>query len=141
MVDARLLCCAENYDMRKTRVLLANDPRSYREIIATTVHDLRPNLDVFVAEPGEIERKMESLSPDVVICSEVYPAVERGARAWIQLYPEGEPLAVLSVEGERDTLPNLELLGLLSAVDRADPALRPNTGASRTNAEPPVSER
>src|SRR3712207_3241283 len=110
MVDAQLLHRVENTAMRKTRVLLANDPRSYREVIASAVHALRPNLDVFVAEPGEIEVKMESLSPDVVICSEVYPAVERGARAWIQLYPEGEGLAVVSVEGERATLRNLELL-------------------------------
>ncbi|QIN77375.1 hypothetical protein GBA65_01335 [Rubrobacter marinus] len=117
--------------MRKTRVLLANAPRSYREVIASAVHDLRPNLDVFVAEPGEIEGKMESLAPDVVICSEVYPAVERGARAWIQLYPEGEQTAVVSVEGERVTLPNLEFFGLLSAVDRADAALRQGTGAPR----------
>ncbi|HEX2728959.1 MAG TPA: hypothetical protein VHM16_04340 [Rubrobacteraceae bacterium] len=120
--------------MRKTRVLLANEPRSYREVMASAFREMRPNLEVFVADPDEVERILDLISPDVVICSEPIPAVQHRVRAWIELYPAGESLVVVNVEGERSTFDDLELLGLLSIVDDMGEKLQhTNQGCAPTN--------
>ena len=51
-------CCGEYIDdprSRKTRVLLANVPRAYREVIASAIRALRPNLEVESTEPDELD--------------------------------------------------------------------------------------
>ena len=108
-----------NPGMERTRVVLANDPRSYREIIASALQALRPNIEVLMIEPESLDDLLVSLSPDLVICSRLTAAVDEGARSWVELYPEGERLVVMSIRGRRRTLGDVELSHLLSIVDAA----------------------
>ena len=54
----------------KALVLLANEPRAYRESIAQVFRQLRPNLEVITAEPDELEDRVLRLAPEMVIFSE-----------------------------------------------------------------------
>lgn len=105
--------------MRKTRVLFANDPRSYREVLAGTTRELRPEIEVRVTAPETLDGELEALAPDLVICSRLTEAVRERVPAWIELYPDGKSLAVVSVEGQRSTFEGLDLPALLSFVDTA----------------------
>jgi hypothetical protein len=48
---------------REVLVLLANEPRAYRESIAQVFRQLRPNVEVVTAEPDELEDRVLSLAP------------------------------------------------------------------------------
>ncbi|QIN80396.1 hypothetical protein GBA65_19850 [Rubrobacter marinus] len=101
------------------RVLLANEPRAYRDVISGTLEALRPELEILTAEPGELDAEVLRLSPHFVLCSRVTPVVESRAPVWIELYPDQAPGAVVDLRGEREVLPEMRFEKLLSTVDRA----------------------
>lgn len=80
----------------------------------------RPHLEVRVIEPGALDGLVTSLSPILVICSKRTVVVQREARAWVEIYPDGERSATISIEGRRYTSENLEFAQLLSIVDAAE---------------------
>ena len=51
------------------RVLMANEPRAYREGIAAVIGQLRPVVEVETVEPDALDDSIERFSPDMVICS------------------------------------------------------------------------
>jgi hypothetical protein len=102
------------------RILVANDPRSYREVIAAAVQALRPHIEVILVAPGDLQREVTRLAPQLVICSELTPGVEHGPHTWILLYPEGRTEAIISVEGHITTSGDLEFDRLLRLIDDAE---------------------
>lgn len=101
------------------QILVANEPRAYREALARAFCKLRPHLAVCEADPGQLSREVIRLQPDLVVCSEL-PALDYGKPCtWIQLYPEGDSRAVIFSEGRRSTVEEIELSDLLSIIDRA----------------------
>jgi hypothetical protein len=71
------------------RVLIAIEPRSYREVI----RGLRPHLEVAIVEP-------DALEPELVICSRPSVAATNGRAAWIAFRPYDQPAAKIYV-GDR----------------------------------------
>ena len=61
---------------------------------------------------------MGRFSPDVVVCSHVTPLVEGRVLAWVDLYPEGERLATIGIDGLRVETDGVELEDLLSIIDQ-----------------------
>lgn len=104
--------------MGNINILVANEPRSYREAIASTLRALRPNVGVTEVEPEALDREVERLRPDLVVCSNLTTKVEELAPAWIVLYPGDNPVGMISTAGELSTITNIELNNLLSVVDQ-----------------------
>ena len=109
------------------RVLVANDPRSYREVIADALPRLRL-VEVFRAEPEELEREAARVRPHLIFCSRRLAAAARGAGllAWMVLYPEGEDRAEVgdTASGCTTLLPKGVVLDdLLSVVDETEQML------------------
>ena len=102
----------------RLRVLVANAPLSYRETMAATIRMLRPNVEVLLVNPEALDREVESLYPDMVLCSRVTPLVESRVSVWVDLYPDGDRLATVSIGGRRTETAGLELDDLLSIIDR-----------------------
>jgi hypothetical protein len=106
---------------RKIRMLVANEPRSYREVIGTTLQALKPNVEVLIIEPEELDREVERSTPDLVLCSHLTPTVEDEVPVWVELYPDGESLVTMSIDGLRMTaMDDIGLHHLLWIVDRAE---------------------
>lgn len=105
---------------KRTRLLMANEPRAYREVIAEAVRDLRPDVEVMTVEPGEIDDTTSNFKPDMVICSVVTEMVKRDVLVWVELYPEFSPQSVISVKGETSKVDEIQLADLLCVVDRAE---------------------
>lgn len=102
------------------RLLVANEPQAYRQAIAGTVGQLRPDVEVVVTSPSDdLESRVVCLVPDMVICSQLTPAIEGSLGAWVLLYPEGETKTVICIGGERTSSADLEFDELLAAIDRA----------------------
>ncbi len=101
------------------RVLLANEPRSYRESIAAVFRQLRPGLQVKVVEPEALETNVARFVPDVAICSRVTGAVREQVPVWVELYPEHAAHSVASEGGRRTEFAEIQLLDLIGILDRA----------------------
>jgi hypothetical protein len=105
---------------REVLVLLANEPRAYRESIAQVFRQLRPNVEVVIAEPDELEDRVLSLAPQMAIFSEATGLVRELVPIWVELYPGYGPRSVIGVGEERSTIEEIQLSDLLSALDRAE---------------------
>jgi hypothetical protein len=108
--------------------LVACDLRSYRQSFATIFRELRPDVDVFEAEAEDLDREVERLRPHLVVCSRLTARVENHAPSWVELYPNFEAHAVVSVLGERSTVEEIQLSDLLSIIDRTKRSPQPPGG-------------
>ncbi len=104
----------------RLRVLLANEPRSYREVIAEAVRQLRPGVEAITVEQDELGDAIRRFAPDVVICSKVTATVMGSAPIWVDLYLGYGARSIVSVDGRREEFAQIQLADLLSVVDRAE---------------------
>ena len=103
-------------------VLLANEPCTYRSLLAAELPFLRPNLRVLEVDPGEIDAAVAHLRPAVVICSRVLEKVLGLEFALLLLYPGGEDTLIRCVDGTTDqAMVGPRLSDILGAIDRALP--------------------
>ena len=106
--------------MSGTRVLVASELQSYRQALAAAFRGLRPGVEVFEVEEEDLDREVERLGPDLVVCSRLTPRIEDRAPSWVVLYPSHRAHSVVSVLGERSTLEEIQLSDLLSIIDRME---------------------
>ena len=102
------------------RILLANEPRSYREAMAGAFRVLRPGAEVFVVDPERLDAEVRRLGPQLVICSRTTPTVETRSVSWVELYPEHGCVSVVSVGEECSTVVGIELADLLWIIDQTE---------------------
>ena len=100
------------------RVVVANEPRAYREVTAEVLGHLRPDVEFLLVEPGILEGEVSRLLPDMVVCDEASPAVRSVVTTWLELYPHGNPTSVFGTGDERSTIENIQLSDVLTLVDR-----------------------
>jgi hypothetical protein len=104
----------------RPRVLMANEPRAYREGIAAVIGQLRPEVEITTVEPNALDASISRLSPDMVICSKATEALKGRVRVWVELYPENAAWSVASIGGRRMEYEEIQLPDLLSIVDKAE---------------------
>ncbi len=105
--------------MYSTRVVVANELRSYREAIAQVFGKARPEVEVFAVEPEDLDEEVMRLRPDFVICSQVTPVVEFLVPVWVELYPDCQAHSKIGVKGETTTVDDVQLADLLAFLDQA----------------------
>ncbi len=103
-----------------TRVVVASELQSYRQALAAAFRELRPGVEVFEVEEDDLDREVERLGPDLVVCSRLTSRIEDRAPSWVELYPNHGAHSVVSVLGERSTIREIQLSDLLSIIDRAE---------------------
>lgn len=102
----------------RLRVLLANEPRSYREAIAAVLRETRPEASIFEADSSRIHFEVAYYRPDLVICSRATSAVRGLVASWVELYSDHGPLSLVYVDGRLSEVEDMQLQALLSIVDR-----------------------
>ena len=102
------------------RVLLANEPRSHREVFAGALRALRPHLEVITVKPDALEGEAPRLRPDAVVCSRVTPELHTAAGRWMEVRLEDGKLLVRTSDDGRSHDPNPGLDVLLQFVDRSE---------------------
>ena len=106
--------------MDRFSVLVANELRYYREVIATAVLMLRPDIEVITAEPELLDHELIHLRPNLVVCSRLTPTIQTRCCCWVELYPDGEPLAVVCLNGQASTVNDIEFDGLVFIINQAE---------------------
>jgi hypothetical protein len=110
----------------RPRVLMANEPRAYREGIAAVISQLRPAVEVETVEPDALDDSIERYMPDMVICSKATEMLKGRVRVWVELYPENGAISVASIGGRRMEYTEIQLPDLLSIVDKAEELAKAN---------------
>jgi hypothetical protein len=105
----------------RARILVANEPRAYREVLAGVLRELRPHLHVVLGDPASLDQDAGALRPRLLICSQLTDRIADGPWSWILLYPDGDQQAVVQVEGRRTDLPTVGLDDLLDVIDAVAP--------------------
>lgn len=103
----------------RPRVLMANEPRAYREGIAAVIGQLRPAAEVETVEPHALDDSIKRYAPDIVICSKATETLKGMVRVWVELYPENGAVSIASIGGRRMEYTEIQLPDLLSIVDKA----------------------
>ncbi len=123
------------------RVLVANEPRVYREVLAGAIAGMRPEVVVSIAEPEQLDRRIGTLSPHVVVTSRLPVGALPGICRLVVLYPDGSNSATIDVDGARTTVSDLELEALIAlidatrATDRGESERTSGATVSKTTAE------
>jgi hypothetical protein len=92
-------------------ILVANEPRTYREALAAELRTLSSKDDVMPVEPADLGNAIDRLQPDAVIASRPAPSPSH-QRGWLVLYPQMEDMALADVVGHsiRVSAPDLALV-------------------------------
>lgn len=106
--------------MDDMRILVANEPRAYRDVIAAAFRELRPQHEVIPVEPDQLDGEVARLHPHLVICSRLSEMVETGPLTWVMLYPDNETRTVISIAGEQTVAADVEFSELLSVIDQTE---------------------
>ena len=99
-------------------MIVANELRSYRQILARAIGMARPDVEVTVVAPALLKTEVRRIEPDLVVCSCARPAVEAGTRAWVELYRDHGPVSVVCVDGLRSSVQDMELDDIFRFIDR-----------------------
>lgn len=103
-------------DWSGVRVLVAMEPRSYREVIGCAIAGLRPDIEVYVIEPQMLLAETARLEPEVVIHSRPGEPLA-DVITWIEL-PEDPALPATLYRGERRSeMPDFDLEKLIAVLD------------------------
>lgn len=100
-------------------VVLANEPRTYRSLLAAELPFLRPNLRVLEVSPAELDDAVATLHPSVVICSRLTRRITAARCSVVKLYCDEVDTFIQDREG---TVVNPRLPDILRAIDRALPS-------------------
>ena len=106
------------------RILLANEPRSHREVFAGALRALRPGVEVITVKPDALDGEMPRLRPDAVVCSRITPKLRTATGRWMEVRLEDRTLRVRTSDTGRscDHDPGLDIL--LQFVDRGEDRVR-----------------
>ena len=104
--------------MDKVRVLIANEPSAYREVLALVFQKMQLPVDVSCVEPEGLDDEIVRLAPHLVICSRMTEMLDAALIGWLLLYPDGEARAVISMLGQRTEQTGTGLNDILSLVER-----------------------
>ena len=103
----------------RPRILFANEPRAYRDVLSSAVELLRPDAEVVVVEPEELDAAIAGHAPRLVVCGRLTPAVETDAHCWVLLYPNGQNFALVGRGSRWRKVPEVTLDGFLGIVAEA----------------------
>lgn len=108
------------------QVMVAVEPRSYREAIGLAIQGLRPHLRVAVVDPLSLVSEVVRHAPDLVLHSRPDSLPSGGGMSWVELPEDTRLPATVCRDGQRSEWRCPDLAGLLSVVDAV---LLPQTAA------------
>lgn len=106
--------------MSVTRVLVAVEPRMYREVLVLALRKHRPDAEAVLAKPDDMEWVAESFEPDLVVGSRIPTSVRETVRAWVELVARDGLCAEISVGGRRSEIMDVGIEDLIRILDEAE---------------------
>ena len=106
------------------RVVVGNEPRFYREALAAALRLLRPDLEIILTEPADLDEEFGRGGAHLVVCSHLGPTVQDQALAWILLYPDAENRAEVCIAGHERSVAGIEITDLLAIINEVERLVR-----------------
>ena len=126
-VPNRLVYSVEGNTPTMTRVLVAIDPRLYRDVIAHAVGGRRPDAEVRTVEPEDLDGEARRLAPDLIVCNRATAAVRELSRSWVEIEVRlgpGSLNANVKVDGRPATkVEQAEIEHVVAALDETERTL------------------
>ena len=104
--------------MAGIRILVANEPRSYRDVLALALRGLRPCAEVIVGGAADLGTEVALHRPHLVLRSSAESPEGLSSVGWVVLNPGGSASAVVTIGGRRTTIADVNLADLISLVDQ-----------------------
>lgn len=93
----------------------------YREVLKSALRAQRPGIEVRTVPQVELDVTVRSVRPLLVICSAPSAVIEQLVHAWILLHPGEEAHSLVSVAGERRSIPHPTVNELVDIIDEIWP--------------------
>lgn len=100
-------------------ILLANEPGTYRSLLAEQLPFLRPDLRVLEVLPADLNAAVSTYHPTVVLGSEPMQDLQAQNIATLVLYPQGDDSFLQTSSGSETVVRQPRLSDILAAIDRA----------------------
>jgi hypothetical protein len=104
------------------RVLVAIEPKMYREVLAFHICQQRPQSEVVLASPENLEATAERRRPHLTIANEVPPLLKEMG-FWVEVPNDGWLDTHISADGYSTTLHDVSLEDLVAVMDKAEEEL------------------
>ena len=101
-------------------VLVAIEPRLYRQVMGKAIQGLRPHVEVIVLDPDTLGAGIRRLDPELVFANRPDTFAPTGRSAWVEFRPYEQQPARICLAGRRRELEAVGLDDLLSVVDEAE---------------------
>ena len=104
------------------RVLITITPRMYREAIAFSLAQSRPDFEVRIAAPEETEEGVRDFGPHLLVINDsdgLEPSVLEGVPCWVEVLYSDNMDAKISVGGRIEEAEDMSTEGLLRVADEA----------------------
>ncbi len=108
------------------RVLISIAPRSYREAVALTLQQHRPNLEVKITPPEGLDREVGGFEPHLVVCNETTPLVRANVLSYVEILFENGLDARVTVNGyQTSRVEDIGMDDLLKTIDETERMVSP----------------
>lgn len=105
--------------VRIVRLLVGTSPRVYRELLALSLHQHRPEAEVMMSPPKFLDREMRHFMPHLVVHNEgIVPVTLVGLICQVELLFSDGMGARISLDGSTWDVEDLGTENLLEIVDR-----------------------
>jgi hypothetical protein len=101
------------------RILVAIEPRMYREVLAFHLRQERPQSEVVLASPQTLLDEVKRTRAHLIIANEVRPTLRQMSFFWVQIHTGEQLDADIRADGCSNTLHEVSLQDLLAVVDKA----------------------
>ncbi|MGB3681908.1 MAG: hypothetical protein WA990_05425 [Rubrobacteraceae bacterium] len=102
------------------RILITIAPLSYRQVLMLTLRRLRPQVEVILARPKDLDEEVERLAPELVVCNTATQRVRDGTASWVEILFQNGLGANVCVGEATSTLEEVGTEDLLRIVDETE---------------------
>jgi hypothetical protein len=119
------------------RVLVANTPLMYRESLALSIQRARPNFEVLLAAPEDLNGQVESLAPHALVRDDdgVETSSPNGVVCWVGIIIDNHLNARISVNGRVSEIHDVSLEEFVAALDETERLISTNAGKENPPSE------
>jgi hypothetical protein len=113
------------------RVLITISPRMYREAVAHSLGQRRPDLEVRIAPPEDAEEEIRSFGPHLLVRNDtdgLDREVLEGVPCWVEVLYSDSMDAKICVDGRVEEARDISTEDLLRVVDRGVAGTRKGKG-------------
>jgi hypothetical protein len=103
------------------RILIAVKPRVYREVLALSLHQHRPDAEVLISPPESLDGEVGRFKPHLVVCSEgAVPDIPPGVLCRVEVMFSDGLDARIGLDGRVTEAKDVGTEDLLALVDQTE---------------------